>query len=819
MAVDENGAFVARISVDKDLVVSGSPYDIVVSASGDSNYDVDTNNAKKLTVNRATVGIKSVEGICVTYGVNNTVIVTGKVDATGNGVNYTGEIKITINGKSNTANAVNGEFNVTIDGIGNFSVDEYKIEVEGAQTQNYNEIVKDDTKAILNVTKAYIDITHVDKISVVYGANNTLIITGAIVNMNNTHGWAENYTGNITVIVKNHSDIGATNSVNRDGTFTVTINNDSIANLTKGSYVIIVSTSGDANYTAFAAKEFNALEVEKAVVNVTSVSVDSIVYGANNTLVVNGKINNSNNTKGLADNYTGEVTVSIVGHPEIKGYSTVAIDGSFTITINNVDIGALNVGKYNFTVSTGGSDNYEGFSCEFEDVLEVVKADINVTGVSVDSVVYGANNTLVVVGSVVNLNNTHGWAENYVGRITVSVKGHEISNYTTVNNDGSFTVTIVDDKIGILNVDNYTLSIMTADDSNYEQYVGEFENALKVTQADVKVTNVNDIIIVYGMNNTITVTGNLDHTNYGANYTGTVAVIVENGEYVISNTISEVSGDGTYKVVIKDNNAGLLNVAKYKLNITLGGSDNYKSFNDAYDKLEVVPASVNVTEVESIKVTYGADNSVCVIGKLNATGYGINYTGEIAVYVNNVKVGSNNAKTDGSFNISVNVAGLPVGEYHITLCGEATDNYNAISNVTKGIINVTKKTIDVSNISIKSLAYGAQNNVTITGEVSTVEYGSNYTGKITVNINGATGEANALNGEFEVNVIGIGNFDAKSYDITVAGENSDDYEFNGKTETDGLTITNATVEIIKINNKDVVYGASNWFDYCYCWFC
>ena len=215
----------------------------------------------------------------------------------------------------------------------------------------------------------------------------------------------------------------------------------------------------------------------------------------------------------------------------------------------------------------------------------------------------------------------------------------------TVNNDGSFTVTIVDDKIGILNVDNYTLSIMTADDSNYEQYVGEFESALKVTQADVKVTNVNDIIIVYGMNNTITVTGNLDHTNYGANYTGTVAVIVENGEYVISNTISEVSGDGTFKVVIKDNNVGLLNVAKYKLNITLGGTDNYKSFNDAYDKLEVVPASVNVTEVESIKVTYGADNSVCVIGKLNATGYGINYTGEIAVYVNNVKVGSNNAKT------------------------------------------------------------------------------------------------------------------------------------------------------------------------------
>ena len=602
----------------QDLVVSGSPYDIVVSASGDSNYDVDTNNAKKLTVNRATVGIKSVESISVTYGVNNTVIVTGKVDATGNGVNYTGEIKITINGKSNTANAVNGEFNVTIDGIGNFSVDEYKIEVEGAQTQNYNEIVKDDTKAILNVTKAYIDITHVDKISVVYGANNTLIITGAIVNMNNTHGWAENYTGNITVIVKNHSDIGATNSVNRDGTFTVTINNDSIANLTKGSYAIIVSTSGDANYTAFAAKEFNALEVEKAVVNVTSVSVDSIVYGANNTLVVNGKINNSNNTKGLADNYTGEVTVSIVGHPEIKGYSTVAIDGSFTITINNVDIGALNVGKYNFTVSTGGSDNYEGFSCEFEDVLEVVKADINVTGVSVDGVVYGANNTLVVVGSVVNLNNTHGWAENYVGRI-----------------NGSFTVTIVDDKISALTVGKYTLSIESDVDDNYNVYSNEFKDALDVTLARIDVVSVEDISVVYGANNTLIVVGkirNVDNAKgLAVNYTGEVTVSVKG--YEISNT-GNVEEDGSFTVTIVNDLIGGLAVGKYNLTVSTAGDGNYAAFaGKDFEVLEVEKALINVTGVSVDSVVYGANNTLVVVGSVvnlnNTHGWAENYVGRI----------------------------------------------------------------------------------------------------------------------------------------------------------------------------------------------
>ena len=124
-------------------------------------------------------------------------------------------------------------------------------------------------------------------------------------------------------------------------------------------------------------------------------------------MIVVGKIRNVDNAKGLAVNYTGEVTVSVKGY-EISNTGNVEEDGSFTVTIVNDLIGGLAVGKYNLTVSTAGDGNYAAFAGKDFEVLEVEKALINVTGVSVDSVVYGANNTLVVVGSVVNLNNTHG---------------------------------------------------------------------------------------------------------------------------------------------------------------------------------------------------------------------------------------------------------------------------------------------------------------------------------------------------------------------------------------------------------------------------
>jgi len=335
-----------------------------------------------------------------TYNTNN---VTVKFDVI-NRTNVTVVITNTKTGKVITVNNVSGnQFS-----IGNLTAGLYNITIinnEGENFTTYND------SALFNVSKAGSNVGIGDII------NGTFNCENVTVNFDITN------TTSVHIIIYNNQtgDIVYNNPNFTGDIFT-------IGNLSAGIYNITIINTENENYTMSNASRIFA--VNKASSNMTISNVSGGVFNTTNVTV--------------KFNVSAEYPISIVIYDE----SGSVVYNNTNFSGNVFSIGNLTAGKYNITLTSFESDNYNASSDSI--LFEVAKAESNINITSVENGLYNITNTTVKF-DITNRTNV---------RIIITDSSGDV-----VYNNTNFTGDIL--SLGNLTLGYYNITIINDDDINY----------------------------------------------------------------------------------------------------------------------------------------------------------------------------------------------------------------------------------------------------------------------------------------------------------------------------------------------------------------
>ncbi len=598
----------------------------------------------EVNVVKAVVAANDMVVVEVSYGMNNTIIIKGTFNQTGTRVNYTGVVNVTITNENVTifnesVKIINGSFSAVLLDQGRLSAGKYDVIVSNnglSNNDNYT-VVNTTFKNNLTVSKTVVGANSITNITVVYGMNDTITVFGTF---NSSAyvigGFARNYTGEILVSIT-----GPNGNINNtvqviNGKFTIVLNDS--GRLAAGIYDIAVTTtenSVNANYTMKNTTFKNNATVLKAAVGANYTSNVTVIYGMNGDITFEGTFNSS--TGNHAIKYNGNVTVMISSGKYSFNHLIFVKDGKFNATF--VDNGHFGVGSYNITVNANEfslNDNYTVVDKTFANKLEVNKATVGAETIQKITVIYGMNNTIIVRGEFNASLALH--ADPYDGIVTVTISN---GNYSITNTSS-------------LN-ENYTVCNVT------------FINNLTVNKADV-VGQVNEIVVVYGVNDTITIFGNVTNTTYGVKYNGLVNITIPGTGLVALNVPVR---DGKFTTTIVDK--GNLTVGKYNISI----SSNYINANYTFvdsvsvNNISVVNFNVTASDLVNVTVVYGVNKTVNISGNVSNAPFGVKYNGLINITITNgVKsVNALNVRViNGVFNVNIEDMGnLTPGKYNVAL--------------------------------------------------------------------------------------------------------------------------------------------------------
>ena len=130
--------------------------------------------------------------------------------------------------------------------------------------------------------------------------------------------------------------------------------------------------------------------------------------------------------------------------------------------------------------------------------------------------------------------------------ITLTLNNTErLSNAIIVNTTSGFSFNVAG---GVLHTGKYNL---TATSTNFNYKINYIDNEFDIIKRTIEIYQIDNIIIVYGNNYTVVVTGKYNTTQYGDNYDGLLNVSIKIGDKVYKNNNTvHVLSDGTFKVGI-----------------------------------------------------------------------------------------------------------------------------------------------------------------------------------------------------------------------------------------------------------------------------
>ncbi len=766
-------------------------------------------------INKANVSADSAGAvITVSYGMKDTIIITGTFNSTQR-IKYNGNVTLTISNdlysiKNITVVVKDGAFSAVLYDRGTLGAGNYNVTVSpNAYSNNQNFTVGE--KVFINhvvVNKAVVGANATNNVTVVYAMNKTITITGTFNASTYITVNASKYNGFVIVSITGPN--GAINNTAQviDGVFSVVLNDD--GRLGAGLYNIVVSNnqnSLNANYTVANVTLVNKVNVTKAVVGANYTSDVSVVYGMNNTIVIEGTFNASNGD--YAINYNGNVTITINNDSySITNSSVIVRDGKFRAVI--VDGGKLGVGIYNITVLSNAQSlnaNYTVKNVEFSNKVSVSKAVVGANYTSNVVVVYGMNNTIVIEGT---FNASNGdYAVNYNGNVTVTIGNgvYSITNSSVIVSDGKFKAILTDQ--ARLGVGIYNITVSSNAQSLNENYTiidKTFVNNVNVTKANVN-CYVNNITVVYGVNNTITISGSVSNSTYGVKYNGLINITVLNS---VLSALNIIVNDGEFSVDLTDR--GNLSAGKYDISIKSDYiNDNYTFINNTFvNNITVNKADVTAYDLNNITVVYGVNNTINITGKVSNSTYGVKYNGLINITVSNAKssiVALNVEVIDGEFSINmVDKGNLTSGLYDVTISSNYVNNYTFTTKTFTNNVSVVKYVVSV-NIEKVNITYGP-NSVNIVGNVSNSTYGLLYDGMISVVVGNHTfNNVEVKNGKFTVEINNLlNNYNASVNNITVLENDlNDNYIINNVTFSDYFII-NIASSSINVSSIEVGYS-------------
>ena len=688
-----NHIFSLNVSFDGEL--NAGNHTITVSGSQCLNYKQINNLTINLTVKKATVSITSVENITVTYGINNTVNVTGRINTTRNGIAYNGKIIVLVNNQSFEGESLDGAFTVKINGVDKWDADNYILIVKGEQTDNYNEI-SEFNNSYLNITKQTpvinASITKTVKVNQNANVTVTLPITA---------------TGIVYVEFN-----GTNHTINLDSHETTT----SLPIAPAGTYEVIVHYNGDKNYHAAKPVEMNfTVNKVNSSLNVSNVVFD---YGGFNITTVE---------------YTGasNVTAHVVGHSE----------ADVNVGDKVISVSGLGAGNYVLNVTTVPDRNHYSVSVVVNITVFKAKSSIMIDkisdvnyGESVKVVFNAVNATTLTYevkkdGNIVVPNSTVDNANTNitlpvlsVGNYIITIANAENANYSGFVATSNFTVSKIGSKVEVaaLNVtypDNVNVSVKV-ENATEVTYMVKYVNGTVVisnsTWTDLNKTielnlGAGDYIITVVNKGNDNIEGSVSSVNFivnKAHSTLTADNIVFNYggfnttavDYTgASNVTAYVVGHSEAIVNIGDKVISVsgLSVGTYVLNVTTVPDDNHITVTrNVTVTVNKVDSSLNVSDVV---FDYGGFNTTAVdyTGAFNITAYVVGHSEANIIIADNV----------------IEVSGLSVGSYVLSVTTVPDENHNA---VTKNVTITVNKANEKADIKIPELTPGKSNMVPVT---------------------------------------------------------------------------------------------------------
>jgi hypothetical protein len=465
--------------------------------------------------------------VIMIYSISNdrygsSAVISGTFDA---GVNFNVPgVKLTVNDTAGT----NGT--VTIDRNQRFSWDvSGKID---AGTYNLTASATDGNKYIIDahanlfeITRANVTINDIESITVRYGDNDTVTVSGTITS-NIVAG--KSYTGNLSIIIADNDAV--TCVVNEDGTFSADV---IVKQFNVGVYALNVTVVGNNNYNGTSKKFDTYLTVIEATISPSDVDRIVVDYGAD-YVIVNGTLNSTK----FGVNYTGEITVTIAG----LSNSSHAKDGNFSVRISNAT--PFRVGHYAITVSGEAIDNYNAIAAKtFDDKLEVLAIDPEFS-IASPSIGYGENATVYIY-----------LPADATGRVFINA-----SNKYFVNIDDIYGITNATIVLPVSG--SYEINATYYGDNNYRKvsanstlFVERPRTAIGIDVDDVFVGS--DVLINFTINSAVT--GSFYHDAFGS-----MRVYV---------------GSKLYNLDVKDGKANLtvpnLAIGNYSIVVIYAGDENY----------------------------------------------------------------------------------------------------------------------------------------------------------------------------------------------------------------------------------------------------
>ncbi|OXV33406.1 Ig-like domain-containing protein [Enterobacter kobei] len=788
------------VNVPSTVLTAIGNGDLTVSASVTNGHGNTGTGERDITIDASLPGLRvdTVAGDDVINSIEHAqnLIITGSSDGLAAGSALT----VTVNGKTYAATVLaDGTWAAAISAadVSALGAGTVTVTVDGQSTAGTPVTISHDVKVDLAAVAISINPIATDDVINATEKGADLVLSGSTTNVE------ANQTVTITFGGKSY-----TATVDASGNWTTTVPSADLGSLKDGDASVQVSVTNVNGNSASAGREYS-VDATAPAVSIDIISDNNIINAAEaqQDLVINGVTNAE----------AGQtVTVTLNG----KDYTTtVAANGSWSVTVPSADLGAIADGNY--TVSAAVADKAGNPASADRDVLvDTTVPQLTIHTVSDDDVINSAEHAqaLIVTGSV------SGATAGDVVTVTINKKSYT----ATLDASGNWSVGVPAADVTALTAGDYTITAALTDKAgNSNSTTHSVEVNLSAPVLTIDTVSGDDVINSSEKTQDLTISGTASGLAAGAAVTVMLngkaygATVDANGKWTTTVPADQVGqlGEALYTVTASaTDGVGNSTSTSHTVNVesvlpgviinTVAGDDVINAAELAAGQ-SISGSVVNAEAGNTVTVTLGGKTYTAMVqsdltwsvnvtqAELTALG-----NGELAVSASVTNGVGNSGSAERDITIDANLPGLRVD----TVAGDDVINsieHNQnliITGTSDGLTAGTALTVTVNNKTYPAtvLADG-----TWSAAIPAADVGALAAGTVTVTVAGQNGAGNPVSINHDVTV------DLATVAISIDAIASDDV-INAAEKGADLVLSGTTSNVEANQTVTITFGGKNY---------
>ena len=788
------------VNVPSTVLTAIGNGDLTVSASVTNGHGNTGTGERDITIDASLPGLRvdTVAGDDVINSIEHAqnLIITGSSDGLAAGSALT----VTVNGKTYAATVLaDGTWAAAIPAadVSALGAGTVTVTVDGQSTAGTPVTISHDVKVDLAAVAISINPIATDDVINATEKGADLVLSGSTTNVE------ANQTVTITFGGKSY-----TATVDASGNWTTTVPSADLGSLKDGDASVQVSVTNVNGNSASAGREYS-VDATAPAVSIDIISDNNIINAAEaqQDLVINGVTNAE----------AGQtVTVTLNG----KDYTTtVAANGSWSVTMPSADLGAIADGNY--TVSAAVADKAGNPASADRDVLvDTTVPQLTIHTVSDDDVINSAEHAqaLIVTGSV------SGAAAGDVVTVTINNKSYT----ATLDASGNWSVGVPAADVTALTAGDYTITAALTDKAgNSNSTTHSVEVNLSAPVLTIDTVSGDDVINSSEKTQDLTISGTASGLAAGAAVTVMLngkaygATVDANGKWTTTVPADQVGqlGEALYTVTASaTDGVGNSTSTSHTVNVesvlpgviinTVAGDDVINAAELAAGQ-SISGSVVNAEAGNTVTVTLGGKTYTATVqsdltwsvnvtqAELTALG-----NGELTVSASVTNGVGNSGSAERDITIDANLPGLRVD----TVAGDDVINsieHNQnliITGTSDGLTAGTALTVTVNNKTYPATVLAGG---TWSAAIPAADVGALAAGTVTVTVAGQNGAGNPVSINHDVTV------DLATVAISIDAIASDDV-INAAEKGADLVLSGTTSNVEANQTVTITFGGKNY---------